>query len=223
MDIGNRIYELRNNAGLTQELLAEKLHVSRQSVTKWEKNESAPEIERLIDLSMLFGVSIDYLLKGKNEYTTHTVTDAINLAELKSFLCTAKKNTYAAHGPEIVSSRMHSHDLQYEDGILSYLDSYFGGENFIGEEVMYIDSKPFWAMNYSGRVLDVNFSGDFLKECLLAVSIEMPFRGPELHQNGNYTYHCSVQGSFDWFFGEETIFFQSSKVYECIFHGGTIK
>jgi hypothetical protein len=123
-----------------------------------------------------------------------------------------KKNTYAAHSSEIESSRLESHDLQYEDGNLLYLDSYFGGEKFIGEEVLYIDKKPFWSMNYSGRVLDSNFSGDFLKECLLAVESDKPFRGPEIYQDGIFTYHCNAKGLFDWFIGEEEIFFQRTLV-----------
>ncbi len=181
MDIGQRIYELRNNIGLTQEQLAEKLNISRQSVTKWESNRSAPDLDRLIQLSNLFGVTIDFLIKGKNEYTRGLNFDPEDSGVIKTFLCTAKKNTYAAHGSEIQSTRINSHDLFYEEGKFSYLDSYFGGENFIGEEVLYINKSAYWSMNYMGRVLDDNFSGDFLKKCLLAVNPDNPFRGPEIY------------------------------------------
>jgi len=163
MNIGKRILKLRNNAGLTQEALAEKLNISRQSVAKWERNDSVPDVDRLVDLSHLFGISIDFLIKGKNEYHQYNNSPTKGLEELKNFLCKAKRNTYAAHGPETEPSRIGSHDLQYKEGGFSYLDSYFGGEKFIGEEVLYIDSIPFWAMNYSGRVLRNDFSGDFLK------------------------------------------------------------
>ena len=223
MDIGKRILELRNNAGLTQESLAEKINISRQSVAKWERNESIPDVERLVELSQIFGISIDFLIKGKNEYSKYDNSEIKDLDKIKSFLCIAKQNTYAAHSAEIESSRLESHDLQYEVGNLLYMDSYFGGEKFIGEEVLYIDKKPFWSMNYSGRVLDNNFSGDFLKKCLLAVNEDKPFRGPEIYHDGIFTYHCNVRGVFDWFMGEEEIFFQTRKVYECIFHGGSIK
>lgn len=223
MNFGVRIYELRHNAGLSQEKLADKLNISRQSVTKWEKNDSLPDIENLLELSQIFGVSIDYLIKGRNKYAKSENSSIKDFESVVSFLCTAKKNTYAAHGAEAESSRLNSHDLVYEEGIFSYLDSYFGGEKFLGEEVLYLNKTPFWAMNYSGRVIDGNFSGDFLKECLLAVKPDKPFRGPNLHLNGNFTYHCNVRGDFDWFRGEEEIFFQTIKVYECVFHGGTIK
>ena len=223
MSIGNRLHKLRKDSGLTQEQLVEKLDISRQSITKWEKNLSIPDVNKLVELSILFGVSVDFLLKGRNQYTKYDNSNIGDFSTIKLFLCTAKQNTYAAHGAETNSSRLDSHDLFYEDGNFSYLDSYFGGEKFVGEEVLYVDKKPFWCMNYSGRVLNSNFSGDFLKECLLAVSTDKPFRGPEIYQNGIFTYRCNVKGSFDWFTGEEEIYFQKKKVYECVFHGGTIK
>ncbi len=62
--IGERIQQLRRAAGLSQEQLAEQLDVSRQSVSKWELNDAAPEISKIVAISELFGVSTDELLKG---------------------------------------------------------------------------------------------------------------------------------------------------------------
>ena len=78
-------------------------------------------------------------------------------------------------------------------------------------------------MNYVGRVIGEPFSGDFLKEALLHVPVEMPFRGPEEYSNGDYTYQCQVIGDFEWFQGYETILFQGEIVYECYFHGSIIR
>lgn len=64
MNLSMKIYELRKAHGMSQEQLAEKLNVSRQSISKWESGESSPEIERLIELSNVFDVSTDYLLKS---------------------------------------------------------------------------------------------------------------------------------------------------------------
>ena len=64
MTVGERIQQLRKAAGLSQEQLAEQIDVSRQSVSKWELNDAAPEISKIIALSELFGVSTDELLKG---------------------------------------------------------------------------------------------------------------------------------------------------------------
>ncbi|MBR5260245.1 MAG: helix-turn-helix transcriptional regulator, partial [Eggerthellaceae bacterium] len=62
MDIGTKIKELRTERGLSQERMAEQLCVSRQAVTKWETGAGAPDVENLIAISRLFGVSTDELL-----------------------------------------------------------------------------------------------------------------------------------------------------------------
>lgn len=64
MEFHERLYEVRKSAGMTQSDLAEKLDVSRQAVSRWEMGTAKPEFENLIAISNIFGVSIDYLLKG---------------------------------------------------------------------------------------------------------------------------------------------------------------
>ncbi|MCL2519139.1 MAG: helix-turn-helix domain-containing protein [Oscillospiraceae bacterium] len=63
MNLSEKIQNLRKGNNLSQEELGEKLGVSRQSVSKWESGLAMPEIENLIILSEIFGVSTDYLLK----------------------------------------------------------------------------------------------------------------------------------------------------------------
>ena len=86
-----------------------------------------------------------------------------------------------------------------------------------------LKGKAQYAMNYFGRVLAQQFSGDFLKEALRHASPDMPYRGPEYYQSGEYTYKCSVAGDISWFQGYEEIFHNTEKVYECYFHGGLLK
>lgn len=62
MTLKEKIYNLRKNAGYSQEALAEKTGVSRQSVSKWETGESVPEIDKIVALSKIFSVTTDYLL-----------------------------------------------------------------------------------------------------------------------------------------------------------------
>lgn len=78
-------------------------------------------------------------------------------------------------------------------------------------------------MNYIGRVTGEGFSGDFLKAALLRVPSDKPYRGPEMYSDGGYTYTCKVSGSFEWFQGKETISLNGKQIYDCYFHGGTIK
>ena len=144
-------------------------------------------------------------------------------SEIIDFLLRAKKATYAGKGAESPPSRPSSHDLEYAEGSLKYIDTYLGGEKFAGEEALWVNGNPFWAMNYVGRVIGENFSGDFLKEALSFVSEEMPFRGPAEYTNGEYTYKCKVNGDFHWFNGVEEIFLNGVKIYECLFHGGDIQ
>ena len=65
-NLPNNLYELRRRHGLSQEEFAEKLYVSRQAVSKWERGEAYPDTENLIAISDMFGVTIDDLLKSEN-------------------------------------------------------------------------------------------------------------------------------------------------------------
>lgn len=143
--------------------------------------------------------------------------------EIVLFLIRAKKATYAGKGAETASTRPASHDLTYREGDYLYYDTYLGGERFAGEEALWIGDKPYWSMNYAGRVVGSHFNGDFLKEALLHVPVATPFRGPSEYRNGDYAYECRTAGDFGWFQGYETISFQGQTIYECYFHGGIIK
>lgn len=67
MDFNNRLYQLRKQKGLSQEELANRLNVSRQTVSKWEVGDSTPDMEKLIAMSDLFDVSLDKLVMGKED------------------------------------------------------------------------------------------------------------------------------------------------------------
>lgn len=67
MTFGEKLQKLRARAGLSQDQLAELLDVSRQAVSKWERNEAMPEAEKLVRISRQFGVSTDYLLLEEAE------------------------------------------------------------------------------------------------------------------------------------------------------------
>ena len=68
--IGERLYEIRKKTNLSQGELADKLDVSRQTVSKWENNMCLPEAEKLMQLSEALGVTTDYILKGITEKET---------------------------------------------------------------------------------------------------------------------------------------------------------
>ena len=76
MILADKIIELRKKNGWSQEELAEKLGVSRQAVSKWEGAQSVPDIQRILEMSKLFGVSTDYLLKDDMEYSSEVITES---------------------------------------------------------------------------------------------------------------------------------------------------
>ena len=67
MTLGKQISHLRAAKGLSQEDLANDLQVSRQSISKWETDTSVPELDKLLKLSEVFGVTLDELVKGPAE------------------------------------------------------------------------------------------------------------------------------------------------------------
>ena len=71
MNLGERIYELRNRKNLSQGALADALDVSRQSVSKWENNMAVPDLDKLIKLCDIFEVSLDELV-GREEFERNT-------------------------------------------------------------------------------------------------------------------------------------------------------
>lgn len=76
MILADKIIELRKKNGWSQEELAEKLGVSRQAVSKWEGAQSVPDIQRILEMSRLFGVSTDYLLKDDMDYGSEAIIES---------------------------------------------------------------------------------------------------------------------------------------------------
>lgn len=81
MNVADRIQSLRKTKGFSQEELADKVGVSRQAVSKWESEQSTPDLEKIIIMSELFDVTTDYILKG-----------------IKPVAMTSKKTLYFLYG-----------------------------------------------------------------------------------------------------------------------------
>ena len=110
------------------------------------------------------------------------MTKEFSLEQLTTFIVRAKAATYVGSGTKSLSHRPGSHDLEFHEGEYSYLDSYFGGTDFLGQEVVYYKDKPVWAMNYYGRVLKPAIitaaeAGQMIKESLSRMYEEGRFLG----------------------------------------------
>lgn len=151
------------------------------------------------------------------------------MEHLKKFLIQAKKETYANENVQKASStRLSSKDYEYKKDNMIYHDTYFGGTNFIGEEVVYVDNKPYWGMNYYGVTLDERLSEEVMDKALRPALMrveenDLPLRGPKEFINGDYKYTFLVDGTLENFSGCEAIYKNEVKIYELKCHGGLIK
>ena len=84
MELSQKIYELRTGSGLSQLDLAEKLGVSRQSVSKWETGQAVPDLDKLIRLADLFGISVDELVR-EGERPAPPEPQVVYVAEQRGF------------------------------------------------------------------------------------------------------------------------------------------
>jgi hypothetical protein len=150
------------------------------------------------------------------------------LDQLNAFLVRAKAATYVGGGEKSPSRRPGSHDLELHDGDFAYLDSYFGGSDFIGEEVAYFEGKPVWAMNYYGRILEPSLitaaeAGQVIQQSLREMYKQGRFLGGFEHVTEKGTYVDTNEGDVSSFTGKEWITRENVKVYELVYHGGLVK
>jgi hypothetical protein len=150
------------------------------------------------------------------------------LEQLEAFIVKAKAATYVGGGAKSAPCRPASHDLQFRDGDFAYLDSYFGGSDFIGEEVVYYKDEPVWAMNYYGRILKHDMieaaeAGSIIQQSLSAMYKEGRFLGGFEHDAGDGIYTDTSEGDVTLFTGKEWITRAGVIVYDLIYHGGLIK
>jgi hypothetical protein len=147
---------------------------------------------------------------------------------IEHFIVAAKSQTYVAGGLELSPSRPGSHDIGYENGAWRYLDSYFGGTNFAGQETIWHESEPVWAMNYYGTVLrteliDAHRAGAVIKAALSALyRKEQRFLGGWRYAHHYGDYMDQSDGDFRRFTGFETITVGGSEAYRLYYHGGLI-
>lgn len=104
MDFNNRLYELRKQKGFSQEELANRLNVSRQTISKWEVGDSTPDMEKLIAISDLFGISLDELVLDKAPaQSAETPAKSDLYTDIKEKLLTNENKKKAKKGLKIAA------------------------------------------------------------------------------------------------------------------------
>ena len=152
----------------------------------------------------------------------------LDLQALNEFIVRAKAATYVGDGEHTEPCRLGSHDLRFTDGDWSYHDSYFGGADFLGEEVVYFGEKPIWAMNYYGYIvrddlLTGSQAGQLIKASLSRMYRERRFLGGFEHTENDLTYVDASEGKPERFHGREMIRRGQTIAYELLYHGGLIR
>jgi hypothetical protein len=152
----------------------------------------------------------------------------MNIEELNAFIVRAKSATYVGDGEHVPPCRQGSHDLRFEDGLWVYHDSYFGSSDFLGEEVVYHQGRPVWAMNYYGRILRADLitasqAGQMIKASLSRMYTEGRFLGGFRYTEQDLTYIDASNGTVNSFRGHELIRRGKVTAYELDYHGGLIK
>jgi hypothetical protein len=153
--------------------------------------------------------------------------NSFDLQELIKFIVKAKTVTYVGSGMPAPACRLNSHDLEFIDGSFTYRDSYFGGQNFLGEEAVWYQDQPVWGENYYGEVLrtdliDAAGAGGMIKRALSAMYAEGRFLGGFRFEWQDLVYTDRNEGDVSSFQGVEEILRGGVAVYRLHYHGGTI-
>lgn len=148
--------------------------------------------------------------------------------DLEAFIIRAKAAAYVGGGAFRPSSRPGSHDVGYEEPGWRYLDSYYGGTDFVGQEAVWRGGEPAWAMNYYGRILrddliDAPRAGAAIKAALSALYREGRFLGGFEFETSAGRYMDRNTGDYRSFTGLETILVDGVEAYRLDYHGGLIR
>ncbi len=175
------------------------------------------------DEMIKYGLSV-----GTPDYQLPNFSD-LPINVLDDFLREANLNTYANKNVKKASPlRPGSRDYHFEKGDLTYHDTYFGATKFVGEEIVYKNSKPAWGMNYYGFTVSNEISeGLFdaiLRPALMSGSGDnIPVRGPKEFINGEWKYTFNTDGNLANFIGIEEISKNGEVICRLHCHGGFIE
>lgn len=144
---------------------------------------------------------------------------------LIDFVLKAKRSTYASGEGQQKKFDDGAVGFEIESDRFRYIDRYYGSNPFSGSEQVYDqENNLLWVMNYYGEVFSASSDSEeiyaFLKEAMLLISPEYPFRGPAELKKKNLRYENSQYGSFAHFHGVERIYENNDEVYVLHYHGG---
>jgi hypothetical protein len=154
----------------------------------------------------------------------------MDIEGLQNAIVSAKRATYVGGGETVAKPcRLGSHDIAWSQGEWRYLDSYFGGSDFSGQEVMWLGEEPVWAMSYFGYIIhpdriDAARAGAVIKSSLASLyDEEKRFLGGFRASHAYGVYIDENDGDIDRFTGREIIEVGGVEAYALVYHGGLIR
>lgn len=146
---------------------------------------------------------------------------------LITFLLEANKSGYADANTKVINQPDGAHEIIIEKDGWLFIDYWFGGDPFSGQESITKDSKAIWAMQYRGRVGEgfedrTNEVFSFLKQALGKCTPEEPVRGPSEYVDGDWRYENTWSHDLSEFKGAEKIYYQGKLAHECTYMGGVV-
>lgn len=150
----------------------------------------------------------------------------MNKEALRLFLIDSNRAGYAGgEEKKWVKELDGSTTIPFEKGPWRSHDNFFGGEPYGGRTIVFHEGKPFWMMVYYGWVaegVESNPVYGVLRNALMQMPEDYPFRGPKEHKEGEFTYSNSWEGEDDRFSGEEQIRQGEKLIYKANYLGGLV-
>lgn len=146
--------------------------------------------------------------------------------QLQQFLIASNKAGYAGGNEKAwKKEKNHSTTIEFKQGDWYSHDNFFGGEPYGGRVVVFYKDKPVWMMVYYGWVVEgvaVDSIYAILRNALMRMPEEAPFRGPKEYCEKSFIYSNTWQGSITRYFGEEKIMHNNSIIYTSNYRGGFV-
>ncbi len=171
MNFEDKLKEARKNQGLTQEVMAEKLCVSRAAIAKWESGKGMPDVENLRAISALLDVSIDYLLDGEADIDLNIIKEPINwedypkLTGLSKLKTTKENELVKTKYPDaditvLLRERKLSRGEKAVDTAIWLLTDAAPGTVEMADKLK--DMSSYYLVEYPDKKLLVNITKDFI-------------------------------------------------------------
>jgi hypothetical protein len=152
----------------------------------------------------------------------------LNPVDLQAFVIRAKKASYVGNAPKVHPSRLDAFDLTFKEPNWAYRDSYFGGTDFLGQEVVWFKDQAVWVMNYHGTILRPDiYDGEKAAKTLRA-ALSQPQSQGRLLDNFDWRgthdlFRIRSRGAIDFLRGRETINLDGIEVYALDYQAGVVR